>query len=149
VQRKTALITVSENHGTVVLRELLDRALRPLEGHEWRGEFFGTGGSARRLMFSIRAALVLDGIVEGSGRAREFPVSITEPRSFVVTGSCTGQSIGLQFWFDASFLHRTPFVCTGVVQGERRIAGDFSLDCFSGCGCGGGEGEFSLRRVDS
>jgi hypothetical protein len=127
------------------------QALRPLEEHEWEGEFNGSSGSARRLVFTMRAALVVtSGVVEGNGRARDFPYQINEPRDLIITGTRSDQLIAMELWFDARFLARTPFVCMGLLStDERQILGDFSLACFTGCGCHGGAGRFVLRRVDA
>jgi hypothetical protein len=129
-------VTVSDIDDNTVVRELRDFAIRPMENHEWEGEFKGTEGSARRLVLNFRASLVLSGgVIEGSGLACDFPPDMTEPRDFVVTGAHNTRLIDVDLWFNASFLASTPFVCTGVLsEDERRIAGDFSLVHLAGIG---------------
>ena len=123
---------------------------RPLpEESLWHGMFIGDWGSARRLIFTFEAALrIAAPVIAGVGRGHDFPYQAVEPNSFEIVGRTIYNNVEIDLWFCASFLRNTPFVCDGMINNKQdKITGNWSLACFSDCGCGGGGGEFSIRRA--
>lgn len=117
--------------------------------HLWRGVFTGNHGHSHRFSFKIEACLRLGlGVISGTGVGLDFPRQIEEPRTLEIVGSTSFNQAEFDLWFDASFVRRSAFTCTGLLShDEERVEGTWFLGCFSNCGCKGGGGNFLLERV--
>ena len=118
----------------------------------WEGVFRGRTGSVRAQTASVCANLwFFSGAIEGEGRSLDFPLPGAAPdRTFVLTGTLSGSGdAAFDLWFEWPRLAHAPFVCTGAMSaGGNELRGNWRLRCFSqGCDCGGGGGDFHLRRV--
>jgi hypothetical protein len=117
----------------------------------WEGKFTGVGGSVRRLIFHVHGTIVFCGtVIDGDGRGVDFPSQPECSRRFILEGSHCAADVNFHLWFEADFLCRTPLVALGsIAANNAEMSGSWSLGCFTGCGCGGGYGNFVLYRIDT
>jgi len=127
------------------------RTLATPSSDAWEGVFRGRSGSVRAQTASVKASLsFFQGAVEGHGRSVDFPLPGAAPdRMFTLTGTIGGSDARFDVWFEWPRLARAPFECRGALSSRGdELRGSWRLRCFTeGCACGGGGGDFHLRRV--
>jgi hypothetical protein len=136
----------------VRLKKQLPAELTPVEPETveeyWEGELDGQTGSTAGIWLDFRATLRFwRDAISGSGSGKDFPLG---QEALSITGHTQGGSVELLIWLDAEGLTSKPLVCIGLLDAAAgTIAGAFSVDCMSPrtCTCGGGGGQFALRRV--
>ena len=149
--QKTAEKTVLKSQGKPRLVTRLKLVLLPEPHGHWEGRLKGRRGIARNHAVFIKADIRFPaGVIEGRGVAPEFPTS--EPGSlFDLDGALSGQAADFALYFLASTVRRSPFTCTGKLDGKQKnLRGSWSFTCFNPdtCGCEGGGGDFHFWRVD-
>lgn len=131
---------------------LIGESLSDLQSDRWIGEINGKGGSARNLSFKVSAYLnISSSMIEGSGSSHG-PAKNFSSVGLHFSGKRAGGKIMIFMWAEVAFMKGVPFVCCGHIFPKSNLAeaelikGAFTLDCFTGCGCGGASGDFFLER---
>ncbi len=130
--------------------ELYSSFMYSFEEDLWRGNLNGRVGSVKAFEINFEARLYTTNcILDGSGRAFG-PARKFVGKGFDLIGNISSQECSIKMFFDLKFMNGKPFNLTGKLhktEGSiKKITGDFSICCFSGCGCGGGEGDFVMFR---
>jgi len=123
------------------------------KGH-WRGRLCATeAGNTGEGDATLNADLEFcDSMIDGLGRALDCPANGSDAeKAFHLTGIRVGKSVEFQIWFSSKQLSRAPFICSGALSdNEREMAGTWTIGCFDPreCGCSGGRGTFTFKRID-
>lgn len=131
---------------------LIGESLSNLQSDRWIGEINGRTGSAKDLFFRFSAYLnISDSVIEGNGLSHG-PNRKFSDVELDLSGKRLGGKIMILIWAHTKLMRRVPFVCSGhifpksnIVEAEQ-MKGAFTLECFTGCGCGGASGDFFLER---
>jgi hypothetical protein len=131
--------------------ELLKNAPKAGRVEAWSGSLRGAYAATGTVNVRMQMRLRFSGdIVDGAGLATMVPAPPGARGSrFQVTGSCQGDDIKLQFWFEDPRLKLTPFDLEGAFEGEgESVSGSWTFGCYhpDTCGCSGGCGSFEFAR---